>query len=90
METAKAKAEEWAGFWFEPREVRAWLQAWPNGVAWVAAAFRDAGVDPATAMMHVDRGKICSYGLPLAIRVSCGELAAENAVAELRAAGMAA
>lgn len=89
-EVKTAKAEEWAGFWFEPPEVDAWLRAWPNAVASVAAAFRDAGVNPTTAMMCVDRGKPCSYGLPLAIRVSCGELAAEDAIAELRAAGVVA
>lgn len=88
--TAQEKARQWAGHWFEPNEVSAWLREWPNAVPSVAAGFRDAGIDPATAVAPLWYGKVRPNHRPLAIRVSCGDLSIEEAISQLRAAGMAA
>jgi hypothetical protein len=90
VEIAQEKAQQWAGHWFEPNEVSAWLHEWPNAVPSVAAGFRDAGVEPATAMAPLWYGKVRPNHRPLAIRVSCGDLSIEEAINQLRAAGMAA
>lgn len=87
---AQEKAQEWAGYWFEPTEVGAWLRVWPNAVPSVAAGFRDAGIDPATAMAPLWYGKLRPNYRPLAIRVSYGDVSIEDAICELRATGMAA
>lgn len=84
------KAHEWAGYWFEQNEVSASLHEWPNAVPSVAAGFRDAGIEPATAIAPLWYGKVRPNHRPLAIRVSCGDLSIEEAISQLHAAGMAA
>ncbi|MFF0256927.1 hypothetical protein ACFYPW_31080 [Micromonospora zamorensis] len=81
---AEASAREWAKHWFTAQEVEQWLTANGGISASVAASLRDAGLtaDDATVRIRTPRGFV--HKLPLAIRVSCGELTAAEAAVELR------
>ncbi len=90
VRTAQDRAERWAAYWFEPREASEWARRWPNAVPWVAAAFREASISPEAAMTPLWYGTVRKDRRPLAVRVACGDLEADEAIRQLRDAGLAA
>jgi hypothetical protein len=70
---------------FDAREANEWMELHGSISPDVAASLRDAGLsaEQATTRIRTERGYV--EKLPLAIRVSSGELTAEQAAAELRA-----
>lgn len=81
---AEASARDWAKHWFTAQEAEQWLTANGGISASVAAALRDAGLTPEDAAVRIRTLRGFVHKLPLAIRVSCGELTATEAAAELR------
>jgi hypothetical protein len=82
---AEEAAREWALHMFDAREARAWVQANSHISAQVAAALRRVGLAPEQAAMHIRTARGFIHNLPLAIRVSSGELTATEAAAEFHA-----
>ncbi|MEU2610629.1 hypothetical protein ABZ570_03445 [Micromonospora sp. NPDC007271] len=77
---AEASAREWAKHWFTAQEADKWITANGGISAAVAASLRDAGLTPEDATVRIRTPRGFVHKLPLAIRVSSGELTA----AELR------
>ncbi len=88
MSTPKRAAEPWAKHWFETSEVAAWLRIWPGARPEIAAGFREAGVPPEVAMTPLWYGKVNPGRKPLAVRVALGDLTVDEAVEQLRTAGL--
>jgi hypothetical protein len=76
---AEWSAAEWARFWFEPVEVREWLARHRRISPANAYALKQAGITAAEAAEPM------RYNRNVAIAVSCGDLTATEAAAELRA-----
>ena len=75
--------------WFEPVEVEEWLTAHNSNIRpSTAAALRTAGVTPQAAAIRLWHGKVNNSRPTIAMRLEIGDLTAEPAVAELRAAGV--
>jgi hypothetical protein len=84
IRNAEASAREWGKYWFTAREAAQWISANGGISAHIAALLRDAGLtaEDATVRIRTPRGFV--HKLPLAVRVSCGELTADEAATELR------
>lgn len=87
VQAAEVNAREWAKHWFTPQEVETWLDVHPGLPAHVASALREAGLTPRQAAIRVTTPRGFTHRLPIAIRVSTGELTANEAAEELRASG---
>jgi len=90
VEWAKKLAEPWAREWFETTEVAAWLDAWPGTEPRIAAGFKRAGISPKVAMTPLWYGKVNPGRPPLAVRVAMSDVTLDDAIAQLRSAGLAA
>jgi hypothetical protein len=88
VERAKRQAQGWAQRWFAPAEVVAWLKAWPEASAAVAAGFRSAGVTPEVAMTRLWYGKVNPARHPIAVRVAIKDITLDDALEQLQAAGL--
>lgn len=88
VEQAAQAAAPWAREWFEVHEVAAWRAAWPQAQARIAAKFRQAGVGPEVAMTPLWYGRVNLARPGLAVRVASGDLAFEDALVQLREAGL--
>lgn len=71
-------AEQWARYWFTPAEVKEWLTLHPRISPSTAQSLKQAGITPQEATKDI------RYGRNVAVAVSCGDLTAEQAAAELR------
>jgi len=81
---AEAIAREWAQHMFEALEARAWVAHNGDISPRAAADLRAAGLTPEQAAVHIRTARGFLHSRSLAIRVSCGELTAAQAAAELR------
>jgi hypothetical protein len=76
---AERAAAEWATYWFEPAEVRDWLAHHRRISPVTAYALKQQGLSAA------DAAEPMRYNRNVAIAVSCGDLTAAEAAAELKA-----
>jgi len=88
VEEANLRVWPWAQELMLHTQVAPWLRVWPEANAKVAAAFNRAGVPPEMAMTPLWFGQVRPGRPALAIRVSTGDISFEDAVGQLRAAGL--